>query len=457
MKHQRSLFDPPVAKGQEGKRPLADRMRPRSLEEFLGQEHLLGEGKVLRHAIEKDQIPSMIFWGPPGVGKTTLARIIAAMTRSRFASFSAVLSGIKEIKELMQEAELSFLREGQRTILFIDEIHRFNKAQQDAFLPFVESGQIVLIGATTENPSFEVISALLSRMKVYVLNSLSQDQITGLLRRALQDEDRGLGLWKVRISEEALERISDFCNGDARMALNALELAASHVFRPGEESDEITAELLQKVLQHKGFLYDKQGEEHFNLISALHKTMRNSDPDAALYWLARMLESGADPLYVARRLVRFASEDVGLADPAALRLAMAAKEAVDFIGLPEGNLALAEAVVYLSVAPKSNSVYTAYSRVRETLETTRNQPVPLHLRNAPTRLMKDLQYGEGYEYAHDLPEKTSGMSGLPDSLEGRSFYRPTEEGLEKRIKERMESLAALRHRLRSSGPGSKQT
>jgi len=448
MKRQAGLFDR-YPHNSQGKSPLADRMRPRILDEFIGQEHLLGPGMVLRQAIEKDQIPSMILWGPPGVGKTTLARIIAAMTRAHFASFSAVLTGIKEIKELMHGAESAFRLEGRRTILFIDEIHRFNKAQQDAFLPFVESGQITLIGATTENPSFEVISALLSRLKVYVLQSLTSEQIILLLRRTLEEEERGLGGWNLQISEDALQRLSIFCSGDARIALNTLELAARHVFRPGQESEEITPAILQAVLQHKGLLYDKQGEEHFNLISALHKTMRNSDPDAALYWLARMLESGEDPLYIARRLVRFASEDVGLADPNALRLAVTAKEAVDFIGLPEGNLALAQLVVYLAVAPKSNSIYTAYSRLQEVIDSHRNEPVPLHLRNAPTSLMKDLQYGKGYEYAHDLDQKTSGMSGLPESLEGRRFYFPTEEGLEKRIKERLESILNIRHKLRS--------
>lgn len=427
---------------------MADRMRPRRLEEFLGQEHLLGPGKVLRTAIETDQVPSMILWGPPGVGKTTLARIIASMTRSRFASFSAVLSGIKEVKELMSESETAFRREGTRTILFIDEIHRFNKAQQDAFLPHVESGQIVLIGATTENPSFEIISALLSRLKVYVLEALTIEQITLLLRRALEDTEQGLGKANLKISAQALERLAVFCNGDARMSLNALEMVAAHVIHSGEEAKEIGAETLQRVIQQKGFLYDKHGEEHFNLISALHKTIRNSDVDAALYWLARMLESGEDPLYIARRLVRFASEDVGLADPNALRLSMAAKEAVEFIGLPEGNLALAQTVIYLAAAPKSNAVYTAYSRVRETIATTHNDPVPLHLRNAPTRLMKDLQYGEGYEYAHDMEEKVSAMSGLPQRLEGRRFYFPSEEGLEKRIRERLETMEAIRKRLR---------
>jgi len=418
---------------QPGGRPLADRMRPRTLDEFIGQEHILAPGKPLRIQIERDDTGSILFWGPPGVGKTTLAQIIARMTKAEFIEFSAVLSGIKEIKQVMAEAEKA-RQYGTRTIVFIDEIHRFNKAQQDAFLPHVEKGNIRLIGATTENPSFEIIGALLSRCRVYTLNPLQPVQIVTLLRRALEDRERGLGELELRAPDEALELIAAYASGDARSAYNALEVAAGAAGKGGE----ITPEIVREALQKRVLLYDKAGEEHYNLISALHKSVRNSDPDAALYWLGRMLEAGEDPLYVARRLVRMAVEDIGLADPNALSLCMAARDAVDFIGMPEGNLALAEAAVYLSIAPKSNALYTAYGNVRQDVEQTVAEPVPLHLRNAPTKLMKQLDYGKGYQYAHDVEGKVADMECLPESLRGRRYYQPTSEGVEKRIRERME-------------------
>ncbi len=416
---------------QGGPRPLADRMRPRTLEEFVGQSHIAGPGKPLRVQMERDDTGSIIFWGPPGTGKTTLAKILARMTKADFIEFSAVMAGIKEIKQVMADAERA-RQYGTRTIIFIDEIHRFNKAQQDAFLPHVERGNIRLIGATTENPSFEINGALLSRCRVYVLKPLTEDEIVVLLKRALADEERGLGKLKVQASEEALAKIAAYSSGDARSAYNVLEIAAGLA-----EKGEITAELVQEVLQKRVLLYDKGGEEHYNVISALHKSVRNSDPDAALYWLGRMLEAGEDPLYVARRVVRMAVEDIGLAEPGALALCMAARDAVDFIGMPEGNLALAQAVVYLAVAPKSNALYTAYGAVQRDVENTVAEPVPLHLRNAPTGLMKGLGYGEGYKYAHDEPDKVADMECLPDSLRGRKYYEPTNEGVEKRIGERM--------------------
>jgi putative ATPase len=422
-------------------RPLADRMRPRELDEFLGQEHILGPGKPLRVQIERDDTGSIIFWGPPGVGKTTLAKIIARRSQADFIEFSAVLAGIKEIKQVMADAEKA-RNFGTRTILFIDEIHRFNKAQQDAFLPYVEKGTIRLIGATTENPSFEIISALLSRCRVYVLNQLTPEQIVLLLRRALEDEERGLGALKLTTEASALERIAAYSSGDARSAYNVLEVAtalaveASH----GASGGVITSAIVESALQKRVLLYDKAGEEHYNLISALHKSVRNSDADAALYWLARMLEAGEDPLYIARRLVRMAVEDIGLADPHALQLTVAARDAVDFIGLPEGNLALAEAAVYLALAPKSNALYTAYSSVKADVEQTAAEPVPLHLRNAPTSLMKHLGYGAGYQYAHSLDEKIADMQCLPDNLKDRVYYHPTAEGVEKRIQERLQML-----------------
>ena len=421
-------------------RPLADRMRPQTLEEYAGQEHLVGPGKPLRTQIERDDTGSLIFWGPPGTGKTTLAKIIAKMTKAEFIEFSAVLAGIKEIKQVMAEAERA-KQYGTRTIVFIDEIHRFNKAQQDAFLPHVEKGNIRLIGATTENPSFEINSALLSRTRVYVLKPLTEEQIVYLLRHALLDEERGLGKLKVKATDDVLKKIASYSSGDARSAYNVLEVAASLA---QSHSGEITDEIVRDALQKRILLYDKTGEEHYNLISALHKSVRNSDPDAALYWLGRMLEAGEDPLYIARRVVRMSVEDIGLADPNALALCMAARDAVDFIGMPEGNLALAQAVVYLSVAPKSNALYTAYGNVQQDVEQTAADPVPLHIRNAPTKLMKGLGYGKGYEYAHDVEGKVANMQCLPDNLKDRVYYRPTNEGIEKRIRDRMEETKRVR-------------
>ena len=405
--------------------PLAARLRPRDLDEFVGQKHLLGEGKILRRLIEGDNIGSMVFWGPPGVGKTTLARIIAHRTKARFVDFSAVTSGIKEIKQVMEDAEKG-RRFGEKTILFVDEIHRFNKAQQDAFLPFVEKGSIILIGATTENPSFEVNGALLSRCKVFVLQALSEEDIMSLLRRAVSDE-RGFGALRVDISEDALKMIAVFANGDARSALSTLEMA---VLNGEEESGgvRVTADTVEQCTSRKSLLYDKTGEEHYNIISALHKSMRNSDPDAAVYWLARMLEAGEDPLYVARRVIRFASEDVGLADPRALDIAVAAYQACHFLGMPECSVHLTQAVVYMSVAPKSNALYMAYESAKKDALTTLAEPVPLVIRNAPTKLMKELDYGKGYRYAHDYADKLTDMQCLPESLAGKTYYRPTEQG-----------------------------
>ncbi len=440
-----SLFQPVPLDNESADRtrPLADRMRPRTLDEFVGQEHVLGPGKPLRVQIERDDPGSIIFWGPPGVGKTTLAKIIARVTRAEFIEFSAVLSGIKEIKQVMADAQKA-RQFGTRTILFIDEIHRFNKAQQDAFLPYVETGAIRLIGATTENPSFEIISALLSRCRVYVLNPLNEGEIVQLLRRALTDQERGMGDLNLRADDAVLQKIAAYSSGDARSAYNVLEVAAKLAIEQRGTEPELTDEIVHNALQKRVLLYDKTGEEHYNLISALHKSVRNSDPDAALYWLGRMLEAGEDPLYVARRLVRMAVEDIGLADPQALALTVAARDAVDFIGMPEGNLALAEAVVYLSVAPKSNALYTAYGSVQRDVEETAADSVPLHLRNAPTKLMKNLGYGKGYEYAHDFESKVSSMQCLPDNLKDRVYYRPTSEGIEKRIRERLEELKRRR-------------
>ncbi len=443
-----SLFDDPSAPAQSSGRsrqaapaPLAERMRPQTLDEFVGQEALVGPGRPLRRAIDQDQLQSIILWGPPGTGKTTLARLIATVTRAHFISFSAVLSGIKEIRAVMTEAEEARRRLGRRTILFIDEIHRFNKAQQDAFLPRVEAGDIVLIGATTENPSFEVNSALLSRSKVYVLKALEPKDIVVILRRALEDPDRGLGALEIQADDEALAGIARYANGDARVALNMLDTAAA----AAGSSKRIDVPLVADLAQNRALLYDKSGEEHYNLISALHKSMRNSDPDATVYWLARMIESGEDPLYIARRLVRFASEDIGNADPRALSIAVAAKDAVHFIGMPEGNTALAQAAIYMAVAAKSNAVYRAYLEAAEAASQEIAEPVPLHLRNAPTKLMKDLEYGKGYRYAHDEEGGiASGMECLPPAHAGRTFYEPTDRGLEAEIKKKLDELRKKR-------------
>ena len=427
--------------------PLASRMRPRTLDEIAGQQHLLGPGKVLRKLISQDLISSMIFWGPPGVGKTTLARVIALQTKATFIDFSAVTSGIKEIRQVMVQAEEN-RHYGVRTIVFVDEIHRFNKAQQDAFLPFVEKGSIVLIGATTENPSFEGNSALLSRCKVFVLQALSREDLMTLLRRAITDE-RGFGKDQVTISEKALGAIAEFSNGDARCALSTLEM----VILNGEVSErgiEVTDEIIAQCLSRKSLIYDKDGEEHYNLISALHKSMRNSDPDAAVYWMMRMLEGGEDPLYIARRVLRFAAEDVGLADPRAMEVGVAAYQACHFIGVPECNVHLAEAVVYMSLASKSNAMEIAVMEAKEAIEKEPDAPVPLVIRNAPTRLMKNLSYGKGYQYAHDYEEKLTAMQCLPDILKDRQFYHPTVQGQEARYKERLEQITAWKQERRKS-------
>ncbi|MBN2136050.1 MAG: replication-associated recombination protein A [Acidobacteria bacterium] len=427
-------------------RPLADRMRPGEIGDLMGQEHILGEGKPLRRMIEEGNIPSMIFWGPPGSGKTTVANIIAQKTGSRFHKFSAVLTSIKEVKTLMQEAEKYREAGGPPVIVFIDEIHRFNKAQQDAFLPFVESGAIILIGATTENPSFEVIGPLLSRCRVFTFNPLGLEQIISILKNALDNKDSGLGERKIKIDDDTLELIAVLSDGDARRALNILDISVS---LHGEEVETvITQEIVNEVVQTKSLYYDKAGEEHFNIISALHKSMRNSDVDASLYWLARMLEGGEDPLYIARRIVRFASEDVGMADPGALNIALNARDAVHFIGMPEGSLALAEAVVYLALAPRSNALYTAYKSIQQDIRKYPNEPVPLNIRNAPTRLMKDLGYGDGYKYAHDFEDGVADMSCLPEKLQKRKYYLPTERGKEKIFKEKMQNVEILKKKQR---------
>ena len=453
MKKQPSLFTTKEKELPRGEAPLADRMRPTTLQEFVGQGHLLGPGKILRNAIEKDQLPSMIFWGPPGSGKTTLALVIASTTGARFIAFSAVISGVKEIKEVFQEASETWRVEKRRTILFIDEIHRFNKAQQDAFLPHVERGTIILIGATTENPSFEVISPLLSRTKVFTLNPLTEDEIETLLNRALGDPEKGLGKNPAEVEPEVITAICRVANGDARAALNALEMVI--LTTPADESGvrHVQKVNLEEALQKKSFLYDKAGEEHYNIISALHKSLRGSEPDAALYWLGRMIEAGEDPLYIARRMIRFASEDIGMADPQALPIAVSAMEAFHFIGLPEGTLALAEAAVYLATAPKSNALYVAYQGVERDVREFENLPVPLHIRNAPTRLMKDLGYGKDYQYPHDFPNHFVEEEYLPENLKGRTYYRPTEQGFEKEIKRRLEDW---RKRKKEKGGGSSQ-
>lgn len=433
---QISLFD------REMPQPLAAKLRPGTLEEYVGQGHLLGKGKVLRKLIEQDQVSSMIFWGPPGVGKTTLARIIANKTRSSFIDFSAVTSGIKEIRTVMEQAEKN-RQYGVRTILFVDEIHRFNKAQQDAFLPYVEKGSIILIGATTENPSFEINSALLSRCKVFVLQALTTQEIKELLSHALTDP-RGFGNQTVHIDDETLEMIAVFANGDARNALSTLEMVVLNGEMDAEGAVTVTKETLEQCTMRKSLLYDKKGEEHYNLISALHKSMRNSDPDAAVYWLARMLEAGEDPLFIARRLIRFASEDIGLADNQALQTAVAAYQACHFIGMPECTLSLTQTVVYLSLAPRSNALYRAYETAKADALTRLSEPVPLVIRNAPTQLMDDLHYGEGYVYAHDTAEKIAHMTCLPESLKDRRYYLPTEEGTEGVMKKRLERSRAFR-------------
>ena len=436
--------------------PLAERMRPRTLDEIVGQDDILAPGKPLREAIERDLLQSIILWGPPGTGKTTLARVIAEVTHAHFVPFSAVLAGIKEIKEVMATAQDHRRRMGRRTIVFVDEIHRFNKAQQDAFLPRVEAGDIVLIGATTENPSFEVNAALLSRSKVFVLKALSADAIEGILRRALTDKERGLGTLDINVTDEAITAIARFANGDARSALNLLEFAAgSAPMDPETMVRQLGLEQLDQSIQRRALLYDKGGEEHYNLISALHKSMRNSDPDAAVYWVARMLEAGEDPLYIARRLIRFASEDIGNADPHALTVAVAAKDAAHFIGMPEGNTALAQAAIYLATAPKSNAVYMAYNAAAADAHTEAAEPVPLHLRNAPTKLMKQLDYGKGYEYAHNDREAVTGMDCLPPSLAGKTYYEPTERGFEKEIKRRLEAWEKIKQQRAAGSTGSK--
>lgn len=420
--------------------PLANRLRPTSLEDFVGQEHLLGEGKMLRQLIERDQISSMIFWGPPGVGKTTLASIIAGRTKSGFINFSAVTSGIKEIKEVMQQAEEN-RRMGIRTVLFVDEIHRFNKAQQDAFLPYVEKGSIVLIGATTENPSFEINGALLSRCKVFVLKALEEKDLQKLLGRALTAPE-GFGRQTVKMTDKQIAAIAAFANGDARTALNTLEMAVLNGDICPDGSILVTDEGMEQCISRKSLLYDKTGEEHYNMISALHKSMRNSDPDAAIYWMCRMLDGGENPLYIARRLIRFASEDIGMADPQALQLAVSVYQACHFLGMPECDVHLTHAVTYLAMAPKSNALYVACEACKKDIKEMRAEPVPLQLRNAPTGLMKELHYGEGYQYAHDTEEKLTKMECLPESLKDRSYYRPTGMGQEKQVKERLEQIKA---------------
>jgi putative ATPase len=438
LKKQADLFGKKGMESFKEEAPLADRIRPRTLEEFVGQEHILGQGKVLRQAIETDHLPSMILWGPPGSGKTTLAMIIARTTGAQFTAFSAVLAGVKEIKEVIKEAGDEWKYRKRRTILFVDEIHRFNKAQQDAFLPNVEKGTIILIGATTENPSFEVISPLLSRTKVFTLHPLTEEEIEVILNRGLTDKERGLGKYPTMIEPEVIKGTCRLASGDARIGLNTLEMLVLTTSPNSKGIRHIKMEDLKEVLQRKTFLYDKSGEEHYNLISAFHKSLRGSDPDAALYWLGRMLESGEDPLYIARRMIRFASEDVGNADPQALQVSVSAMEAFHFIGLPEGDLALAQAAVYLATAPKSNALYAAYQRVKKDVRELENMPVPLHIRNAPTSLMTDLGYGKGYQYPHDFPDHFVEEEYLPENLKGKIYYHPSDQGFEREIKKRLE-------------------
>jgi putative ATPase len=437
MMERMPLFDLAEQKDLPHNMPLAARMRPQTFDEFVGQEHLVAAGRVFRKCIEADQLPSMVFWGPPGSGKTTLAHIIANVTEAQFSPLSAVSAGVADLRRVIGEAKKRLKSSGQRTILFVDEIHRFNKAQQDAVLPFVESGTVTFIGATTENPSFEVIAPLLSRCRVFPLNLLSDDEIKHIVKKAIKDEERGLGKLQINMSQEALAHLVTVSNGDARVALNALEMAVFAALPDSDGLRSIVLSDIEEALQHRALLYDKSGDQHYDLISALHKSLRGSDPDAALYWLGRMLEAGEDPLYIARRLVRFASEDVGMADPQALMVAVAGQQAVHFVGLPEGNLALAQAVVYLAAAPKSNSLYRAYSHVKQDIEHGRNEPVPLHLRNPVTKLMRETGYGRGYEYAHDYPDHFVKQQNLPPSLQGKRYYVPGDQGYEKEVADRL--------------------
>lgn len=445
------LFDYQGRKIADGSKPLAERMRPRNLQEFIGQDHVVGQDALIRRAVERDRIFSMILWGPPGCGKTTLARVVARETSSHFCQFSAVLSGVKEIRAVIEDAKNQQKFHKKRTILFVDEIHRFNKAQQDAFLHHVESGLITLIGATTENPSFEVIAPLLSRCRVITLNMLTDDDIGHILKRALEDADKGLGKMNLTLSPRALSHLIRIADGDARVALNGLETAAALIISDSKDvsaaqKKHLTLQDVEKALQKQALLYDKSGEEHYNLISAFHKSLRGSDPDAALYWLARMLAAGEDPLYIARRMVRFASEDVGNADPQALSTALNAMQAFKFLGHPEGELALAQATLYLAAAPKSNSVYRAYGKVAETIRKSGTLPVPLHIRNAPTRLMKDLGYGKDYKYAHDYTDAYTPQEYLPDKLKGQIYYEPADRGYEKYIRQRLERWRNLKNK-----------
>ena len=440
------LFDLPEEKDLPNSMPLAARMRPQTFAEFVGQEHLVAEGRVLRKCIEADQLPSMVFWGPPGSGKTTLARIIANVTKAQFSPLSAVSAGVADLRNVIGQARKRLKLSGQRTILFIDEIHRFNKAQQDAVLPFVENGTVTFIGATTENPSFEVIAPLLSRCRVFRLSPLSDNEVRLIIERVIKDKEKGLGELQISVSKDALRHLVTMSNGDARVALNALEMATFATLPENDGSRSIGLSAIEEALQHRALLYDKSGDQHYDLISALHKSLRGSDPDAALYWLGRMLEAGEDPLYIVRRLVRFASEDVGVADPQALVIAVAAQQAVHFVGLPEGNLALAEAVVYLAAAPKSNSLYQAYSRVQKDIQHGRNEPVPLHLRNPVTDLMRQMGHGRGYKYAHDYPGHFVKQQNLPSSLQEKRYYIPGDQGYEKEIADRLKKWWGESHK-----------